>query len=58
MASDKRFVKLNLLTIARVFLDMDVESDYFKGIKNARLEKLKLLATLGEFVAKNDNTVN
>lgn len=42
--SDQRFIKLNLM-IARVFLGMDVESDYFRGVKNARLEKLKLLAS-------------
>lgn len=42
--SDRRFIKTNLL-IARVFLKMDVESDYFKGLKSARAEKLKLLAS-------------
>ena len=41
---DKRFIKINLL-IARVFFDMDVESDYFKGIKSARFEKLRLLTS-------------
>ena len=41
--SDKRFIRLNLM-IARVFFNMDVESNYFKDIKNARFEKLKLLA--------------
>lgn len=44
LISDKRFIKLNLM-IARVFFDMDVESDYFKEIKNARFEKLKMLAS-------------
>jgi len=44
LKSDKRFIKLNLM-IARVFFGMDVESDYFKGVKNARLEKLRLLAS-------------
>jgi len=44
MQSDIRFIKLNLM-LARVFFGMDVESDYFKGIKNARFEKLKLLAS-------------
>jgi len=44
MQSDKRFIKLNLM-LARVFFDMDVESDYFKEIKNERFEKLKLLAS-------------
>ena len=42
--SDQRFIKLNLM-IARVFLGMNVESDYFREVKNARLEKLKLLAS-------------
>jgi REP element-mobilizing transposase RayT len=42
MKNDRRFLKLNLM-IARVFFDMDVESDYFKGDKSARSEKLKLL---------------
>ncbi len=44
LKSDRSFIKTNLM-IARVFLDMDVESDYFKGVKNARFEKLKLLAS-------------
>jgi len=44
MASDKRFIKLNFM-LARVFFGMDVEADYFKGLKNARFEKLKLLAS-------------
>ncbi len=44
LKSDKRFIKLNLL-IARVFLGMDVESSYFKEVKNARFEKFKLLAS-------------
>jgi len=44
LGSDRGFIKTNLM-IARVFLGMDVESDYFKGVKNARLEKLKLLAS-------------
>ncbi|MEA3419098.1 MAG: hypothetical protein U9Q90_06825, partial [Campylobacterota bacterium] len=44
LKSDQRFIKLNLM-IARVFLGMDVESDYFKEVKNARLEKLRLLAS-------------
>jgi len=42
--NDKRFIKLNLM-LARVFFDMDVESDYFKRTKSARLEKLKLLTS-------------
>lgn len=41
---DQRFIKTNLM-IARVFFDMNVESDYFKGQKNARFEKLKLLTS-------------
>jgi len=44
LVSDKSFIKTNLM-IARVFFGMDVESDYFKGVKNARLEKLRLLAS-------------
>ncbi len=44
LVGDQRFIKLNLM-IARVFLDMSVESDYFKGVKNARFEKFKLLAS-------------
>ncbi|MEA3373972.1 MAG: transposase [Campylobacterota bacterium] len=42
--NDKRFLKLNLM-IARVFLSMNVESGFFKGGKNERLEKLRLLAS-------------
>ena len=37
MANDKRFLKVNLM-IARVFLDMDVESDYFKRLDNGRFK--------------------
>ena len=44
LKSDKRFIKLNVM-LARVFFGMDVESDYFKGIKNARFEKLRLLTS-------------
>ena len=44
LVSDKSFIKTNLM-IARVFFGMDVESDYFKGVKNARFEKLRLLAS-------------
>jgi len=44
MQSDRQFLKLNLM-LARVFFGMDVESDYFKEVKNARFEKLKLLAS-------------
>ncbi len=44
MMSDKRFIKLNLM-IARVFFKMEVESEYFEKVKNARFEKLKLLAS-------------
>ena len=44
LKSDKSFIKTNLM-IARVFFGMDVESDYFKQVKNARLEKLRLLAS-------------
>ena len=44
LVGDKSFIKTNLM-LARVFFGMDVESDYFKGVKNARLEKLRLLAS-------------
>ena len=44
LKSDQRFIKTNLM-IARVFFGMDIESDYFKGQKSARLEKLKILAS-------------
>lgn len=44
LTSDKSFIKTNLM-LARIFFGMDVESDYFKGVKNARLEKLKMLAS-------------
>jgi hypothetical protein len=44
LKSDKSFIKTNLM-LARVFFGMDVESDYFKEVKNARFEKLKLLAS-------------
>ena len=37
MAPDKRFLKVNLM-IARIFFDMDVEKDYFKGLNNARFK--------------------
>ena len=41
---DQKFIKTNLM-IARVFFNMDIESSYFKEMKNARFEKLKLLAS-------------
>jgi len=44
LKDDKRFIKLNLL-LARVFFGMDVESIYFKKIKNARFEKFKMFAS-------------
>ena len=44
LQDDRQFIKLNLM-LARVFFGMDVESDYFKGMKNARSEKLRLLAS-------------
>ena len=44
LKDDKRFIKLNLL-LARVFFGMDVESTYFKKIKNARFEKFKMFAS-------------
>jgi len=44
LKDDKRFIKLNLM-LARVFFKMDVESSYFKEVKNARLEKLRMFAS-------------
>ncbi len=44
LKDDKRFIKLNLM-LARLFFDMDVESSYFKEVKNARLEKLRMFAS-------------
>jgi len=44
LTSDKSFIKTNLM-LARVFFDMDIESNYFKEIKNERFEKLQLLAS-------------
>lgn len=44
LVSDERFKKLNLF-LARVFFSMDVEANYFEGIMNGRLEKLKTLAS-------------
>lgn len=44
MMSDKQFIKTNFM-LARVFFGMEVESEYFKGLKNERFEKLKLLAS-------------
>ena len=37
MAGDKRFLKINLM-IARIFFEMDVESDYFKRLNNDRFK--------------------
>ena len=37
MAWDERFLKINHM-IARIFLDMDVESDFFKGLKSGRFK--------------------
>jgi len=37
MAGDNRFIKVNLM-IARVFFEMDVESDYFKRLNNERFK--------------------
>lgn len=47
MKSDKSFIKTNLM-LARVFFGMNVESDYFRNVKNARLEKLRMLASLNK----------
>jgi len=44
LKDDQRFIKLNLM-LARVFFGMDVESSYFKKVKNARFEKLKMFAS-------------
>ena len=44
LKDDQRFIKLNLM-LARVFFGMDVESDYFKEVKNARFEKLRMFAS-------------
>jgi len=44
LKDDKRFIKLNLM-LARLFFDMNVESSYFKKVKNARFEKLKMFAS-------------
>ncbi|HIP43911.1 MAG TPA: hypothetical protein EYG93_01060 [Sulfurospirillum arcachonense] len=44
LKGDKQFIKLNLM-LARVFFGMDIESSYFKEIKNERFEKLKLFAS-------------
>ena len=37
VATDKRFIKINLM-IARVFFDMNIESDYLKGLNSARFK--------------------
>jgi len=37
MAKDKRFLKVNVM-IARVLFDMDVESNYFKGLNSGRFK--------------------
>jgi hypothetical protein len=42
LKSDQRFIKTKLM-IARVFFNMDIESDYFKKQNNARFKKLKSL---------------
>ncbi len=42
LVDDRRFIRLNLF-IARVLFSMDIESGYFKEIKSARREKLRLL---------------
>jgi hypothetical protein len=44
LKSDKSFIKLNFM-LARVFFGMDVESSYFKEVKNARAEKFKMFAS-------------
>ena len=42
LKDDKRFIRLNLM-LARLFFNMKVDSDYFKGLKSARFEKFKML---------------
>ncbi len=44
LKDDKRFIKLNLM-LARLFFGMNVESSYFKEVKSARFEKLKMFAS-------------
>ncbi|MBV5278041.1 MAG: hypothetical protein J0647_03210, partial [Campylobacteraceae bacterium] len=44
LKNDLRFKKLNLF-LARVFFNMDIEADYFKGGLNEREKKLRLLAS-------------
>ena len=44
LVEDQRFQKFNLF-LARVFLGMDVESNYFVRSKSARFEKFRLLAS-------------
>ncbi|WP_155825482.1 hypothetical protein [Hippea alviniae] len=41
MKTDRRFIKVNLM-IARVFFNMDVESDYFKGLKSERFKGIRV----------------
>jgi REP element-mobilizing transposase RayT len=43
LKSDQRFIKLNFM-LARVFLDIDISVNDLKEVKNARFEKLKMLA--------------
>ena len=44
LVSDQRFKKLNFM-IARIFLGMKIESNYFEEVKNARFEKFKMLTS-------------
>jgi len=44
LKGDRSFIKINLM-LARIFFGMNVEAEYFKGVKNARFEKLKMLAS-------------
>ena len=55
LASDKRFKKLNLM-IARVFLNMKIESNYFDKVKNERFKKLKMFASQNSvsFIKRKD----
>jgi len=44
MVNDESFIKTNVM-LARLFFGMNVDGEYFKGRKNARFEKLRLLAS-------------
>lgn len=50
VAPDKRFLRANLL-IARVFLNLDVESDFFRDLTYDRNKKLRQAASGSSTVA-------